>query len=47
MIYPIRLKGLKANSDGLYKLEDLQARFDKAIRAYDALPQDTPVQKAA
>ena len=47
MIYPIRLKGLKANSDGLYKLEDLQARFDKAIRAYDALPQDAPVQKAA
>jgi len=47
MIYPIRLKGLKANSDGLYRLEDLQARFDKAIRAYDALPQDTPVQKAA
>ena len=47
MIYPIRLKGLKANSDGLYKLEDLQARFDKAIRAYDALPHDTPVQKAA
>ena len=47
MIYPIRLKGLKANSDGLYQLEDLQARFDKAIRAYDALPQDTPVQKAA
>lgn len=47
MIYPIRLKGLKANSDGLYHLEDLQARFDKAIRAYDALPQDTPVQKAA
>lgn len=47
MIYPIRLKGLKANSDGLYKLEDLQARFDKAIRAYDALPQDAPAQKAA
>ena len=47
MIYPIRLKGIKANSDGLYRLEDLQARFDKAIRAYDALPQDTPVQKAA
>ncbi len=47
MIYPIRLKGLKANSDGLYRLEDLQARFDKAIRAYDALPQDAPAQKAA
>lgn len=47
MIYPIRLKGLKANSDGLYQLEDLQARFDKAIRAYDALPQDAPAQKAA
>lgn len=47
MIYPIRLKGLKANSDGLYQLKDLQARFDKAIRAYDALPQDAPAQKAA
>ncbi|WP_028129440.1 histidine-type phosphatase [Selenomonas sp. AE3005] len=47
VVYPIKLKGLKANKDGLYKLEDLQARFAKAIKAYDELPQDKTAAKAA
>lgn len=46
VIFPIKLKGLKANDDGLYRLEDLQERFAKAINAYDNLPQDA-VQQAA
>ena len=46
MVYPIRLKGLKANADGLYRLEDLKQRFQQAIDAYDQLPRDAG-QKAA
>ena len=46
VIFPIKLKGLKANDDGLYKLEDLQERFAKAINAYDNLPQDAGQQAA-
>ena len=29
--------GLNANADGLYRLEDLLARFDEAICAYDVM----------
>ena len=39
MIYPIKFKGLTQNADGLYRLEDLQQRFQKAIDAYYDLPQ--------
>ena len=46
MVYPVRLKGLKANADGLYRLEDLKRRFQQAIDAYDMLPRDAG-QKAA
>lgn len=45
--FPIKLKGLKSNSDGLYLLEDVQNRFKKAIDAYDDLPKDQEVKKAA
>ena len=38
MIYPIRFKGLTQNADGLYRLEDLQQRFQQAINVYDNLP---------
>ena len=38
MIYPIKLKGLKINGDGLYLLSDLQGRFQESIKAYDSLP---------
>jgi len=33
----LSLAGLNANEDGLYKLSDVQARFQKALDAYDPL----------
>ena len=47
MVYPVKLKGLKANKDGLYKLQDLQQRFRKAIGAYDELPGKGAAEQAA
>ena len=32
--YPVKLKGLKQNVDGLYLLTDLECRFTEAIAAY-------------
>ncbi len=40
MVFPIRLKGLTPNADGLYPLLDLQQRFTTAITAYNYLPRD-------
>ena len=40
MIFQLKLKGLEQNADGLYKLSDLQNRFNEAITAYDNLPDD-------
>jgi len=37
MAIPLRLKGLKANADGLYLLSDLEQRFAEAIDLYDNL----------
>ena len=37
MVFPLKLKGLQANADGLYKAEDINARFVEAIRAYEAI----------
>ena len=37
MIYPLSLKGLQKNADGLYDLSDVEARFALALAAYDAL----------
>ena len=34
MVYSISLEGLKANSDGLYRLADLEGRFEEAMAAY-------------
>lgn len=34
VIFPISLMGLEKNSDGLYKLSDVQRRFDDAYNAY-------------
>ncbi len=34
-IYPLRLKGLRANADGLYLFSDVQGRFAEAVAAYD------------
>lgn len=40
MIFPLKLKGLRQNSDGLYRLSDLKQRFQKAIDAYDDLLEE-------
>lgn len=36
----LEFEGLQKNSDGFYRFDDLKARFDKAIAAYDSLPAD-------
>ena len=41
-LYPLTLNGLTKNADGLYRLSDVEQRFDQAIAAYDQLPKDTP-----
>lgn len=38
MIYPLSFKGLEKNADGLYKMKDVKARFEQALRAYEAIP---------
>lgn len=37
MVYPLTLKGLQKNADGLYKLADVEKRFEEALAAYDKL----------
>ena len=37
VVFSLKLKGLKANPDGLYSIESVNDRFDKAIRAYEAI----------
>jgi len=39
-VFPLQLEGLKPNADGLYPLKDINARFDKAIRAYKDLRKE-------
>lgn len=39
IIVPIHFKGLSQNADGLYRLDDLLARFQQAFDAYYELPQ--------
>lgn len=34
-IYPLSLKGLTRNADGLYKMSDVAARFEKALQDYE------------
>lgn len=35
MIYPLKLRGLTANADGLYSFDDVAQRFTEAINTYD------------
>ncbi len=42
MVFPLHLRGLHGNRDGLYNLQEVQQRFQSAIDAYDHLPQDVP-----
>lgn len=37
MVLPITIKGLTANSDGLYRLSDLDARMTETMGEYDAI----------
>ena len=41
MVLPVTVKGLIANSDGLYRLSDLDARFAEAMGEYEAI-EDVP-----
>ncbi len=34
MVFPLRLKGLTPNADGLYLMDDVMARFDQALANY-------------
>lgn len=38
MIYPLSLKGLTKNADGLYKMKDVADRFEAALKAYEDIP---------
>lgn len=38
MIYPLSLKGVEKNSDGLYKMADMLGAFENALAAYQAIP---------
>lgn len=39
-IYPLHLKGLQTNSDGLYLFSDVEKRFSDVLAEYDALKND-------
>ena len=41
MVMPVTVKGLTVNSDGLYSLSDLDARFAEAMAEYEAI-EDVP-----
>ena len=41
MVLPVTIEGLTANSDGLYRLDDLDARMAGAMAEYDAI-EDVP-----
>lgn len=47
MSYPLSLNSLTRNKDGLYRLSDVEQRFDQAIAAYNKLPQDTQAYRKA
>lgn len=44
MIKTVTIKGLTANSDGLYSLSDIDARFAEAMQEYDAIIDDTALE---
>ena len=45
MILPVTIEGLTANSDGLYRLSDLDARMAETMTEYDAI-KDTETSGA-
>lgn len=46
MVLPVTVTGLTANSDDLYRLSDLDARFAEAMAAYEAI-EDVPTAVSA
>lgn len=40
MVLPVNVEGLVANSDGLYRLSDLDARFGEKMAAYEAIADE-------
>ena len=46
-IYSLKLKGLNADANGLYKAKEVMERFDKAIGAYDSLVEEYEAEGAA
>ena len=46
MVLPVTIEGLSANSDGLYRLSDLDIRMAEAMAEYDAI-EDAPTAVSA
>ena len=46
MVLPVSIEGLSANSDGLYRLADLDTRMAEAMAEYDAI-EDAPTAVSA
>ena len=46
-VYPITLKGIERNADGLYRVSDVMERLDRSIAAYDDIRQEYAIQPAA
>ena len=46
MVLPVTIEGLSANSDGLYRLSDLDTRMAEAMTEYDAI-EDAPTAVSA
>ncbi|MBR4575458.1 MAG: histidine-type phosphatase [Lachnospiraceae bacterium] len=46
-IYNLKLRGINADANGLYKAEDVMERFEKAIEAYDSLVEEYEAEDAA
>ena len=43
---PVTVKGLTANSDGLYRFSDLDARFAEAMGEYEAIVDEPAAVRA-
>ena len=46
MVKSVAVNGLTANSDGLYRLSDLDARFAEAMAEYEAIVDDDTAVEA-
>ena len=47
MIMPVTIEGLTANSDGLYRLEDLDARMTETMGEYEAINDESTAVSSA